>query len=121
MPGLQRRLFDLLSQDIGKASLLTGDFTADQRVAAFLISLSRRLAVRGFSSTRFVLTMTRSDIASYLRLAPETVSRVFRRFADERLVRVERKSLHLLKPEALLELASDVLRERQSLPRRDTS
>jgi CRP/FNR family transcriptional regulator len=112
MPGLQRRLFDLLSQDIGKASLLAGDFSADQRLAAFLISLSRRLAARGFSPTRFLLTMSRSDIASYLRLAPETVSRVFRRFADEGLMLVERKSLHLLQPDVLLGLARDVLRER---------
>ena len=49
MPGLQQQLFRLLSQDIGKAALLAGNFTADERMAAFLVSLSRRYAARGFS------------------------------------------------------------------------
>ena len=38
VPGLQQHLFRLLSQDIGKAALLAGDFTADERMAAFLVS-----------------------------------------------------------------------------------
>ena len=82
LPGLQQQLFRLLSRDIGRAALLAGDWTADQRMAAFLIGLSRRLAARGFSPNRFQLTMARTDIANYLRLAPETVSRVLRRFQD---------------------------------------
>ncbi|GIX34281.1 MAG: transcriptional activator protein anr [Lysobacteraceae bacterium] len=110
MPGLQRHLFRLLSQDINKASLLAGDFSADQRLAAFLVSLSRRLAARGFSATRFVLTMSRGDIASYLRLAPETVSRVFRRMADEGVLTVDRREVQILQPEALEALARPVLR-----------
>ena len=48
MPGLQQQLFRLLSQDIGKAALLAGNYTADERLAAFLVSLSRRYAARGF-------------------------------------------------------------------------
>ena len=76
LPGLQQQLFRLLSRDIGRAALLAGDWTADQRMAAFLVGLSRRLAARGFSPDRFQLTMARTDIANYLRLAPETVSRV---------------------------------------------
>ena len=78
VPGLQQQLFRLLSRDIGKAALLAGDWSADQRMAAFLVGLSRRLAARGFSADRFQLTMSRTDIANYLRLAPETVSRVLR-------------------------------------------
>ena len=46
MPGLQQHLFRLLSHDIGKASLLSGDFTADERMAAFIIAFSRRYAAR---------------------------------------------------------------------------
>ena len=68
VPGLQQHLFRLLSRDIGNAALLAGDWSADQRMAAFLIGLSRRLAARGFSADRFQLTMARTDIANYLRL-----------------------------------------------------
>ncbi|MGH8085362.1 MAG: cyclic nucleotide-binding domain-containing protein [Lysobacter sp.] len=110
VPGLQRHLFRLLSRDIGRAALLAGDWTADQRMAAFLIALSRRLAARGFSATRFQLTMARTDIANYLRLAPETVSRVLRRFQQDGLLHVDRRELELTARARLEELAEPVLR-----------
>jgi CRP/FNR family transcriptional regulator len=111
MPGLQAQLFRLLSEDIGKAALLAGNYSADERMAAFLISLSRRYAARGFSANRFQLTMTRTDIANYLRLAAESVSRVLRRFQDEGLIRVDRREMELLERAKLEELARSVLRE----------
>jgi CRP/FNR family transcriptional regulator len=111
MPGLQQQLFRLLSLDIGKASLLAGNFTADERMAAFLVSISRRYAARGFSAARFRLPMSRTDIANYLRLAVETVSRVFRRLQDEGCIVVHRREIELLKPQAIEEMARDVLRE----------
>ena len=89
LPGLQRQLFRLLSRDIGVANRLAGDWSADQRMAAFLLGISRRLASRGFSATRFALTMARADIGNHLRLASETVSRVLTRFQDDGLIVVE--------------------------------
>ena len=110
VPGLQRQLFRLLSRDIGRAALLAGDWSADQRLAAFLIGLSRRLAARGFSPNRFQLTMPRTDIANYLRLAPETVSRVLRRFQHEELVHVDRRELEITDRRGLEALAAPILR-----------
>jgi len=111
MPGLQAHLFRLLSQDIGKAALLAGDWSADERMAAFLVSLSRRFEQRGFSATRYHLAMSRTDIANYLRLAPETVSRVLRRFQSDKLVNVDRRELEIADMAHMLELAKPVLRE----------
>jgi CRP/FNR family transcriptional regulator len=111
LPGLQRQLFRLLSRDIGRAALLSGDWSADQRMAAFLVGMSRRLAARGFSPHRFQLTMPRTDIANYLRLAPETVSRVLRRLQQDQLVRVEGRGLEITDAQALYHLAAPVLRD----------
>ena len=111
LPGLQRQLFRLLSRDIGRAALLAGDWSADQRMAAFLVGISRRLAARGFSATRFQLTMPRTDIANYLRLAPETVSRVLRRLQEDGILSVERRELELLQPDRLEALAAPILRD----------
>lgn len=111
VPGLQRELFRLLSRDIGRAALLSGDWTADQRVAAFLVGMSRRLAARGFSASRFQLTMARTDIANFLRLAPETVSRVLRRMQDDGLLAVERRDVSLLDRDRIEALAAPILRE----------
>ena len=111
LPGLQAQLFRLLSRDIGRAALLAGDWSADQRMAAFLIGLSRRLAARGFSPNRFQLTMARTDIANYLRLAPETVSRVLKRFQQDGLLGVDRREVELLDRDGLEALAAPILRD----------
>lgn len=111
MPGLQEQLFTLLSEDIGKASLLAGDFSAEERMAAFLVVLSRRYHARGWSPTRFRLPMARTDIANYLRLAAETVSRMFKRFQEQGVIRVERREIELTDLPRLEVLARNVLRD----------
>ena len=111
VPGVQRELFRLLSRDIGRAALLAGDWSADQRVAAFLLGMARRLAARGFSATRFQLTMARTDIANYLRLAPETVSRVLRRMQDDGILAVDRREVELLDQDRIEALAAPILRD----------
>jgi CRP/FNR family transcriptional regulator len=110
LPGLQQQLFRLLSRDIGTASLLAGDHSADERMAAFLLLTSRRFAARGISATGFRLSMSRADIANYLHLAPETVSRVLRRFQDDQWIRVQRRDLELIEPARIESLAASVLR-----------
>jgi len=110
LPELQNHLFRLLSRDIGAATRLAGDWSADQRIAAFLLGLSQRLASRGFSPRRFQLTMARTDIGNYLRLAPETVSRVLKRFQEDNLIVVDRREVELVDFDRLEELAAPILR-----------
>jgi CRP/FNR family transcriptional regulator len=71
--------------------------------------MSRRLAARGFSPDRFQLTMARTDIANYLRLAPETVSRVLKRFQEEGLLDVDRRELELRDRPRLESMAGGIL------------
>ena len=111
IPGLQEQLFRLLSEDIGKASLLAGDFSAEERLSAFLLVISRRYADRGLSATQFRLTMARTDIANYLRLAPETISRILRRFQELGLIRVQRREIELRDVAQLHDIARNVLRD----------
>lgn len=96
MPSLQVQLFRLMSKDIGSSNALSGDFTAEERLSAFLMSISRRFHARGYSATEFMLRMTRRDIANYLRLATETVSRVLAKFQDDGLIAVERRDVKIL-------------------------
>ena len=110
LPNLQQHLFKLMSRDIGVASLFARDNTADERMAAFLIGLSRRLAARGFSPRRFQLTMSRTDIANYLRQAPETVSRVLRRFEQDGLLHIKQRDVEITDPPRLEAIALSVLR-----------
>jgi CRP/FNR family transcriptional regulator len=68
---------------------------AEERLAAFLLNLSQRLAARGYSATRFILRMTREEIGSLLGLKLETVSRILSRFQAEKLIRVNNREIEI--------------------------
>jgi CRP/FNR family transcriptional regulator len=96
---LQRNLYQLLSREISRdhgIMLLLGSMRAEERVAAFLLDLSHRYQKRGYSSTEFVLRMSRDEIGSYLGLKLETVSRLLSRFQQEGLIKVRGRSITLL-------------------------
>jgi len=104
IPSLQHQMYRLLSKEIGQDTdmlLLLGKKNAEERLAAFLISMSKRLSKRGLSATDFYLSMSRHEIGSYLGLAVETVSRLFTRFQDEGLLLVDRKHVQVLNRPAL--------------------
>lgn len=101
LPGLQKQLFRLMSKDIAGKSAQQSELGAEERVSSFLLDWSARLKTRGYAPNHFILSMSRRDLANYLGLAPETVSRVFRRFQDEGLVQVERREIRLLDPDRL--------------------
>lgn len=110
LPGLQKQLFRLISRDIGHAEALAGDHTAEERLAAFLVGLVDRVAAPLAKSPVVTLAMPRADIANYLRLAPETISRLLRQFRDRRQVRVRKRELEVLDPEGLRRIAAAVRR-----------
>ncbi len=93
IPSLQHQLLRLLSKEINSVSALTYDISADQRLAAFLWNLSKRYEQRGYSSTHFNLSMPRRDIANHLNMAPETISRLFKRMQDNNLVKLNKREL----------------------------
>jgi len=97
-PAMQRMFHRLMSREIQRdylMMLLLGSMSAEERLAAFLVNLSQRLTVRGYSATRFILRMSRREIGSYLGLTLETVSRVFSRFQRDGLIRAELKAVEL--------------------------
>ncbi len=99
IPSLQHQMYRLLSREIGHDEdmlTLLGKRNAEERLASFLLSLSGRFQRRGFSPSDFYLSMSRHEIGNYLGLAVETVSRLFTRFQDEGLLKVERKHVQLL-------------------------
>jgi len=116
IPSLQHHLYRLLSKEIGHDTdmlLLLGKKNAEERLAAFLLDMSKRLQRRGLSPTDFYLSMSRHEIGNYLGLAVETVSRTFTRFQDDRLLGVERKHIEIFDLDALETLAEGMGTMRQ--------
>jgi CRP/FNR family transcriptional regulator len=82
-----------------------GVLNAQQRVAMFLVDLSERFAAAGDSAEHFLLPMLRVDIASYLGLALESVSRAFTSLHGQGVIRVRRRTIELRDPQALQGIA----------------
>ena len=98
MPNLNFQLLKLMSREIAQEEqriILRANRSAPARLASFLNCLSRNFAERGFSSQEFNLTMGRKEIANYLGLALETISRTFSQFQEEGVLQVEGKHIHL--------------------------
>lgn len=78
MPMLEKKLLGATTQELAAAQeqmLLLGRKTAREKLATFLVMLRRRLSEKGNNSALFALPMSRSDIADFLGLTIETVSR----------------------------------------------
>ena len=98
LPALSRQLVRVMSREMHHDQLLLmllGKRTAEERLAAFLLSLSLRFGQRGYSSTEFNLSMSRNDIGNYLGLAVETVSRLFSRLQDEGVLAARGRNIRL--------------------------
>lgn len=105
LPELQDELFRIMSWQISELAANAADLSAEERIARLLCSLSARFANRGYSRTEFNLSMSRRDIASHLRLATETISRILARFQSAGIIKVNRKKVSILEVEKLHELA----------------
>jgi CRP/FNR family transcriptional regulator, anaerobic regulatory protein len=101
-PALARRLLDRTSAELARALTLAGDYTAEQRLAAFLLSMRERL---GAKESELKLPMTRRDIANHLRLATETVCRVLARLEDQGRIRSDHRVVRLVDARALRQIA----------------
>ena len=88
-------------------ALLLGQKSAQARFASLLLYLSNRFAARGCSRVEFNLSMPRQDIANYLSLAVETVSRLFGDLQASGVIEVERRYVRILSFERLRALAGD--------------
>nr|WP_152206618.1 cyclic nucleotide-binding domain-containing protein [Marinobacter changyiensis] len=104
LPHLQHYLFRLMSQEISGAEqlgMLLSNNTAEERIISMFLTLSSRQARRKLSATRFRLPMARGEIANFLGLALETVSRVLSRMQKQQQIRLDGRDIELLDLDAL--------------------
>lgn len=98
IPSLMHHFHKILSNEIVRdhnVMLLLGSMVAEERLATFLLNLSQRLSVRGYSALDFNLRMTRVDIGSYLGLRLETISRAFSKLQEEKVITVNNKHVQI--------------------------
>lgn len=108
LPSFQQQLHRIMSAEISQYRrhlLSLGSMRAEERLATFLLDLSKRFAARGFSPSEFNLRMSREELGSYLGMQIETVSRLFSRFTESGLLQIKLRNVKLIDIASLSEIA----------------
>lgn len=98
LPSLRLNLSRMLSREInhGQTRLFTlGHYNSEERLAIFMLGLSKRFAQRGYSAHRFLLRMSREDIALSIGVRSETICRAIARLRELKLMTVEGRSVEI--------------------------
>lgn len=106
-PALQRQFWQIMSDQIvhdHHVMFWLGNLKAEERVASFLLNLSRRLQGIGQSASWLVLRMSRQEIGSYLGLTLETVSRGFSKLRQVGVLEVKERDVRILDRERLISM-----------------
>jgi CRP-like cAMP-binding protein len=105
-PEFARRLLQLASDEL-KATrdhlLCIAAKSAEAKMASFLLALSHRNATMGDNPAEVMLQMTRIDIADYLGLTVETVSRTLTKMKTAGVISLPRSTCVLLRDDRALE------------------
>jgi CRP/FNR family transcriptional regulator len=107
-PALSNVFLKIMSREIilkQSMMLAMSKMTAEQRVADFLVYMSAKSRSQGYSSAVFKISMLRSDVANYLGLAMETVSRIFTDLQNKGIISAERHKVSIDNFDALKSLA----------------
>jgi CRP/FNR family transcriptional regulator len=99
VPALQHQLLRIIGQGINRDQghmEMLGRRHANERMALFLHGLSERYKLLGRPADMFMLPMSREDIASYLGMVIETVSRTLTKLQDDGIIAVRGRQLKIL-------------------------
>lgn len=110
-PSLRPALFAHLSDEMAATQdqiTLLARRNAEERVASFLLSIVRRFGLEHEQQPEIYLPMSRADMADYLGLTIETVSRIVSRFARQGLIALnERRFIVIRRPGKLAAIAAE--------------
>lgn len=107
VPALYRQLMRVISREVvaeQRHTVIMGRQQAQERLAILLKSLTDRYQRLQRNESTLILPMSRYDIANYLGLVVETVSRLFSRMKEMGVLEVDRKSVQILRPDLLDDL-----------------
>lgn len=71
---------------------------AQQKLSAFILELKQKISPK---ASNFKLPMTHTDIANYLGLTPETISRLLHKMQQQNILTIQKRKLSIHQPEQL--------------------
>jgi len=111
VPKIQREITKLLSDELvhfQQQNISLGRKLAEEQLASFLLDISKRYQERGYSPENYVLGMTRNDIANFLGLTKETVSRLLNRFQKDGILSIKGKHIQITNVSGLNTVAGNI-------------
>ena len=110
VPDLQLKFVNLLSRQSyvnhQELDAIVAKKTAESLLTAFLLNIAVRTSAHNGSETEFTLPMSRDDIANFLGVRRETLSRIFSKLQKDELIEMRGKHIRLLDMEKLHDLAN---------------
>jgi len=104
-PIINKNLINVMSKEIYACKKNHLDIGSKAKLALFIRTLSQRFKTRGYSDTEFFLPISQRDIASYLGMAEETLSRIFKQLQKLEVVKYDKHILTILDAEELTDIA----------------
>lgn len=104
-PVLQANLLKVMSRELYSSKKNHIDIGSKSKLALFIKTISQRFKIRGYSEDEFFLPISQRDIASYLGMAEETLSRIFKKLQKMEVVSYKKHILTILDRDLLNELA----------------
>lgn len=98
IPKLSKHILKVIGQELvteHDVRTALSQKTTGERIAVFIISLSTRFRLLGYSGTQFIFPMPRSDIANYLGMSAETVSRKFKELRNDGIISVNQREIKI--------------------------
>ncbi|MFK8010535.1 MAG: cyclic nucleotide-binding domain-containing protein [Marinicellaceae bacterium] len=95
-PIIQKNLINVMSKEIFNCKKNHLDIGSQAKLALFIKLISMRFKTRGYSDTEFFLPISQRDIANYLGMAEETLSRVFKKLQKLGAVNYKKHNLTII-------------------------
>jgi len=106
-PNINKNLINVMSKEIFYCKKNHHDIGSKAKLALFIKTLSQRFKIRGYSDTEFFLPISQRDIASYLGMAEETLSRIFKKLQKLDVVKYKKHILTILNEDLLTKFAEE--------------
>ncbi len=104
-PAIQKNLLKIMSKEIFSCKKNYIDIGSKAKLALFILTTSQRFKTRGYSDNEFFLPISQRDIANYLGMAEETLSRIFKKLQTNGSVEYKKHILTIINRDLLVEIS----------------
>ncbi len=111
LPSMRKIMLQQVGAEISRhhnIALTLGQMQTEERLATYLLRLSCSFKRLGYSCLSYNLPMPRHDLANFLGMAPETLSRMFARLEQANIMQINKREITILDLDGLQKLSHEL-------------